>query len=307
MSIATFEKTLQKFGATKNTLSAAESAALDQKGYLVIAPDPGYWAERDINLDIVKHRIDELVAKEGWRGGVEGKENSITPGRELDPGSDRLGNLVEKDAVFRHFMIHPKVLAAVRQIIAAPFKCSAVDMRNPRKGGGEQQIHIDWLPRMESDAFYDCAFAGFFIDGMTVSNGALRVLPGTHRKLGWPNEYIDVLTRHPDEIRVELEPGAIIVANAHVWHAGAENHTGEARRAIYVDYRNRKIPQLLNQKRYLSAATIDALSEEERYLLAVREADPMDGTVSAGPGDAYRKQYGNQYLPTDKNRAPASS
>ncbi len=289
------------FGASPDLLSAAETASLDDNGFLVLPPDPDYWASRGVSLDAVRDLIDDMIAREGWRGGIEGKENSVTEEKPLDPGSDRLGNLVEKHAVFRVFISHPKVLAAVRHIIRAPFKCSAVDMRSPRKGGGEQQIHIDWLPRMTADAAYDCAFAGFFLDGMTAANGAMRILPGTHKRLDWPNEHIDVLTRHPNEIRVEIEPGSVVIANALVWHAGAENETGTLRRSIYVDYRNRRIGQLLNQKRHLSAATIASLSPEERYLLAVREEDPLDETVSLGPGDAYRARYGNHYLPVDAN------
>lgn len=299
-----FEWMLSAFGASAGLLGEDEISSLDEDGYLILPPDPSYWSGRDVELQSVRRRIDELVAAEGWRGGIEGKENSVTAEKPLDPGSDRLGNLIEKDPVFLAFIRHPKVLAAVHHVIAAPFKCSAVDMRSPRKGGGEQQLHVDWLPRMTEIDPFDCVFVGFYIDGMTVGNGAIRVLPGTHRKLDWPNEYIDVLSRHPDEIRVELEPGSIIVMNAQVWHAGAENRTGTLRRSIYVDYRNRRLPQLLNQKRYLSAATVARLSPEERYLLAVRAEDPPDETVSMGPGAAYRARYGNTYLPVaDPGRA----
>lgn len=297
MNDPVFADTMQACGATSALLSAAEISSLDENGFLVIQPDPAYWAAQGISLDELRTTIDALIESEGWRGGIEGKENSVTAERPLDPGSDRIANLIEKDPKFDAFVAHPKVLAAVHRIIRAPFKCSAVDMRSPRAGGGEQQVHIDWLPRMTADASFDCAFAGFYLDGMTVSNGALRVIPGTHRRLDWPNEYIDVLKRHDDEIRVEVEPGSIVVANAHVWHAGATNESGAARRTVYVDYRHRGIGQLLNQKRYLSAKTVSRLSPAHRYLLAVRPEDPTDETASLGPGDAYRARYGNRYLP----------
>lgn len=303
MNTASTTQILRAFGSGPESLNDQDRSALDEQGFLVIPPDPEYWRLSGVVPDELCSVIDKLVAEEGWRGGMEGKETSVTEDKPLDPGSDRIGNLLEKDLRFRAFLSHPKVLAAINHIIDAPFKCSAIDMRNPRLGGGEQQLHIDWLPRMDESASFDCAFAGFYLDGMKVENGALRVIPGTHRRLDWPNEYIDVLSRHRDEIRVEVEPGSIVVANALVWHAGAQNLSGVPRRTVYVDYRRREIGQLLNQKRYLSSATIDRLTDAERYLLAVRPEDPVDETISLGPGDAYRARYGNQYLPSDPSNS----
>lgn len=298
--MTSFNDMLTVFGVSDQLLTRSDREALDQRGFLVLPPDPTFWQERGIDFVELRALVDELVEREGWRGGIEGKEQSVRPDKPLDPGSDRLANLLEKDRRFRAFISHPKVLAAVHYVIKAPFKCSAVDMRSPRKYGGEQQIHIDWLPRTREDQPFDCVFVGFYLDGMTISNGAARFMPGTHRRLDWPNEYIDVLSRHPDEVRVEVPVGGIIVSNGLVWHAGARNDSGVPRRSIYVDYRNRAVGQLLNQKRYLSARTIESLSEAERYLLAVRPEDPTDETVSLGPGDAYRARYGNHYLPMAK-------
>jgi hypothetical protein len=303
MTSLSFKEILESFDSVPALLLDDERTALDEQGFLVIPPDLEYWRSRDVDPGALLTVIDTLVAEEGWRGGIEGKESSVTAEKPLDPGSDRIGNLLEKDLRFRYFISHPKVLAAVDHIIGAPFKCSAVDMRNPKLGGGEQQLHIDWLPRMDDRVTYDCVFAGFYLDGMKVESGALRVVPGTHRRLDWPNEYIDVLSRHPDEIRVEVEPGSIVVANALVWHGGATNISGVQRRSVYVDYRRREIGQLLNQKRYLSNSTIDRLTEMERYLLAVRREDPTDETLSLGPGAAYRARYGNHYIPTDSEHS----
>jgi len=284
-------------GVTPDLLQPKDRKALDESGYLILPSQTEFFRSRGIELSVLRDLIDRMIVEEGWRGGIEGKEKTVTAEKPLDPGSNRLGNLVEKKPHFRAFISHPKVLAAVHHVIKAPFKCSAVDMRNPKKDGGEQQIHIDWLPRTSVDDPFECVFVGFFIDGMTIENGALRIIPGTHECCDWPNEYIDVLTRHKDEVRVEVEPGSIIVANALVWHAGACNNTGAPRRSIYVDYRNRRLGQLLNQKCYLSTNTIEDLTELERYLLAVRPEDPNDKTLSLGPGETYRARYGNVYIP----------
>jgi hypothetical protein len=294
------------FGVTENTLSKEDKRSLDEDGFLILMPDDTNWPGRGIDLSHVRRTLDALVAKEQWRGGIESKEDAITKEKPLDPGSNRIANLIDKHSVFRKFVSHPKILAAVAHVIGDQFKCSALDLRSPQKGGGEQQLHIDWLPRMNNDDPFECVFVGIHLDGMKIENGALRILPKTHHNLDWPNEYINVLERHPDEVRVELPPGAAVVANGLVWHGGAVNTSGEPRRSLYVDYRQRHIPQLLNQKRYLSADTISSLSDAEKYLLAVRDEDPTDDTKGLGPGEKYRARYGNKYLPIEEVRGEDS-
>ena len=293
--IGTTDQALAACGVTAQTLTAAQKESLDRNGYLVLPPDQDYWRSKGTSLEEFRTILDDLSQKEGWRGGSEGKEDRVRPDKPLDPGSNRLGNLIEKHRAFRACITHPVVLAAARYIIGGEMKCSGVDMREPQKGKGEQHLHIDWLPRQSASDSYDNVFCGIFLDEMTKANGAIRVIPGTHTKLDWPNEYIDVFTRQQNELQVEGPPGLMVVMNANTWHGGALNINGARRRTIYVDYRARRLPQLLNQKRYLSAATVASLTPAERYLLAVRDNDPTDETVSVGPGDAYRARYGSSY------------
>lgn len=295
VEINTTDQALAACGVTAQTLTVAHKDSLDRNGYVVLPPDPAYWRSRGTDLAEMRAVLDELSQTESWRGGSEGKEDRVRPDKPLDPGSNRLGNLVEKHRAFRACFTHPAVLAAARYVIGRDMKCSGVDMREPRKGSGEQHMHIDWLPRQNDADPYDNVFCGIFLDDMTAANGAIRVVPGTHRKLDWPNEHIDVFSRQADEIRVEGPAGLMLVVNANTWHGGALNVNGARRRTIYVDYRARHIAQLLNQKRYLSAATIADLTPEERYLLAVRDSDPLDEGASLGPGDAYRARYGASY------------
>ena len=56
---------------------------------------------------------------------------------------------------------------------------------------------------------------------------------------------------HPDQKFINAESGDILLMNGSLWHSGSKNINGNRRRVIYIDYRDKKIPQLLNQK-YLS-------------------------------------------------------
>ena len=295
-----FINMMATFGATPDLLSCDEREALDRDGYLVLAPDSEFYDGLGVSMEDIRETLDRLTAEEGWRGGSEGREDFVTPNKPIDPGSDRLKNLINKAPIFLKFISHPKVLAAVHQIIARPFKSSGVEMRSPKMGSGEQQIHIDWLPRTKADDPYPMVIVGFYIDGMSKDCGALRVMPGTHRThLDWPNEHINVLERQSEEIQVEVPPGSIVVLNSHTWHGGARNNSGRPRRTIYIDYRDRVLKQALNQKHFLSPETVATLNEAEQYLLAVRPTDPTDETLVMGMGAAYRARYGDCYIPLE--------
>lgn len=280
---------LRSLNVHANTLSLEQKTALDELGYLVFKPSSDYLASLSISLVQLTQLLDGLTEFEGWSGGSEGKEEWVSPEKALDPGSNRLGNLIEKHESFSKLVSVPEVIAAVHHVIRDEIKVGAVDMREPRQGTGHQRLHIDWLARESQDCSYDCVFVGFYLDGMNEENGAIRIVPGSHRWLGWPDAHFDVSERHPEEIQVTVEPGTFIIVNANTWHAGAINHSGKRRRTIYIDYRKRDLPQLLNQKRYLSRQTLERLSPTELYLLGVRDKDPLLESKSYGPGAAYRQ------------------
>ena len=48
----------------------------------------------------------------------------------------------------------------------------------------------------------------------------MRLIPKTHKNLGWPDDHINIEKMHPNEIRVVVSAGTIVVANLNLWHAG---------------------------------------------------------------------------------------
>ena len=279
-------------GVGGRTLTDEQKRSLDENGFFVYSPGPQYLEKLGIDVTAMREVLDRLIHEEGWRGGCEGKEEWVSPERQLDPGSHRLANLLDKHELFRRMITVPEILAAVHYVIKDEIKAGAVDMREPRSGSGYQRLHIDWIARANEAEAYDCVFVGFYLDDMRKDNGAIRVVPGTHKKTNWPDAHIDVNTPHPDEMQVEVPAGSFIVMNAHTWHGGAVNHTGGRRRTLYLDYRNRRLPQLLNQKKYLRPETLAGLNDFERYLLGVRDSDPTQAEDSLGPGAAYRAWLG---------------
>jgi ectoine hydroxylase-related dioxygenase (phytanoyl-CoA dioxygenase family) len=67
--------------------------------------------------------------------------------------------------------------------------------------------------------------------------------------------------------------------NAHLWHGGTANHTGNPRLAMHSFYCRRDFPQQQYQKRLLRPETQAQLDPSLRWLLAID--DPLNDEISA--------------------------
>tara|TARA_B100000965_G_scaffold404531_1_gene435536 strand:- start:805 stop:1722 length:918 start_codon:yes stop_codon:yes gene_type:complete len=280
----------ERLKISDNVLSLDQRKFLIEEGYLIIPP-PKFIKE---NLNLLNEITNELIKKEGTNGGWEGKEKNDRYGKGLpfEPGADRLGNLIEKDPIFRNLLLIPEVIAAAKEVIKFEIKLSGFNLRNPLKNHGHQSYHIDWTPRKKENEPYHGVNCSIFLDESTIENGATRIIPKSHKKLGWPDDYIDPAVVQKNEIRAVVPAGSIMAFNLNTWHAGAKNLNGKSRKAIFIQFKRRDEPQLLNYKKYLKKETINELSEPLKYLLAVRECDPTQEEMTAGPGAEYRKKFG---------------
>jgi len=95
--------------------------------------------------------INLLIEKEGWRGGWEGKEEYMKYQKNFQPGAYRLGNLFNKHKLFFEIITNEQILNVLSSILGDDIKIGALDMREPKKGTGQQDLHMDWIPKRESD------------------------------------------------------------------------------------------------------------------------------------------------------------
>ena len=275
---------------SQQTLSAEQRNSLNDKGFVIIPPTT-YILK---NLKKLNKISEELIKIEGSKGGWEGKEKHYVVGKFFENGANRLGNLIDKHEVFRDLILIPEILAASYEVIKSDIKVGGVDLRNPLKDLGHQAIHIDWMPReRKSDPFIGVV-CFIYLDDSNINNGAVRIVPRSHKKLGWPDEHVDIFKFHKDEIRMIAPAGTIVVMNLNLWHAGTKNISGEPRKTLFIDIRSRDQSQLLNFKKYLKTKTKKELNVLQSYLLGVRECDKTQKEDSIGPGEIYRKRFGNK-------------
>ena len=245
-------------------IALSDRQQLQHQGYLVL---PALLPPDQIAR--LNARIEELFALEGESAGSEFK---------TEPGARRIANAVDKGEVFEDAIDHPEVLAAVEVVLGPDFKLSSLNIRsaNPRNGCA-QPLHVDGGELPDARGYSVCNSV-WLLDDFTERNGALRVVPGSHRwgRAPEPGAKLE------GEVLVTGQAGDVVIMNAHLWHGGSENFTDRPRRAMHVYYTRGDKPQQQYQKRLVRPEVQARLSPLRRQLLALD--DPRNDALSAAGG-----------------------
>ena len=270
-----------------NILSSKQKKYLHNNGYLILQSTKFLRN----NLGKLRSEIDKLIKKEGYLGGWDGKKQFYKKGKMFEPGTNRLGNLIEKNKIFADLITIPEILLCAKEVIKSDIKICGLNYREPIKGEGDQRIHMDWKPRKNKKDKYGGIVCMIYLDKSTKKNGSTRLIPKSHKKLGWPDKHINIYKKNKYEIRPAIKAGSIIVANLNLWHAGSKNILGKKRRMIMLNIKRRNLPQLLNYKKFLNKNTRHKLNEVQKYLLAIRNSDKTQKEDSVGVGKYYKKDF----------------
>lgn len=240
-------------------LSSEQKRFLDEQGYLIL-PD---FFDADF-LAAARRRIGELFESEGDQAGSEFR---------AEPQTLRLANCVDKGEIFERTVSDARLLEGVEAVLGPEYKLSSLNVRSANP-------HSDWVQPLHCDTGAVADALGnivcntiWMIDNFTTENGATRCVPGTHKTGKLPQEAgIDPEAAHPDEMLVTGRAGTVVIMNAHMWHGGTANRTGEPRCAMHAFYTRRDKPQQQYQKRLLRPETQARLDARLRWLLALDDA-----------------------------------
>lgn len=249
------QQNLYAIGATQ-PLPEKVRQDLDENGFTIIhnVVDADW-------LDEMRRTFDMLVEREG---------DSLAVEHHQEEGATRIANLINKGAVWEKVWAHPLVLAACRHIFAGEFKISSLNAREALQGGGHQPLHADWKKPRPDFPKVHLVNSIWAIDDLSSKNGAPRIIPGTHLRPELPEDVIkDVEAPHPDEIIFECPAGSLMIFNAHTWHGGTCNTTGERRRVLHGLYIDRADNAQQDQKKWITENTLSRLTPAQKWLLDV--------------------------------------
>lgn len=254
---------LESLGVHENVLTQEEKKFLDAQGYLHLGK-----LLSDEQLTAIQNRLQELLDQEGERAGFELMDSKYIL-HPKEAGADRLADLVNKDPLFDIFYTHPRVLAAVTQVIGPNLKLSSLNYRAALPGKGLQKLHADWQKPVSKGGYQVCNSI-WLLDDFSAANGATRLVPGSHLNGQLPQDALeDPWADHPDQILIEAPAGSVVIFNSHTWHGGTTNDTDKHRRAVHSYFCHRDQPQQINQRRYILPETRNRLSKAAQAILEV--------------------------------------
>jgi hypothetical protein len=241
---------LAALGATPSLLSPQECAAMDVDGYVLLrgAIPPRRLAD-------MRMSYDEILAKEMERAGLD---------HHQEGGAERLGDLVNKGEAWDWAYLHDKFLALARYVIGDEFRLCGYSARAPLMGHGFQSYHRDFIRENDDHPHHSLSIV-LMLDDFTLANGAIRLVPGTHRSSGIPSADPAL-----NERRGTGSAGDVLVFNAHLIHGGADNKDGSRRRMAHIQYLRRHLPFWLpHQSDTILHKTYARLSTHARYILGL--------------------------------------
>jgi ectoine hydroxylase-related dioxygenase (phytanoyl-CoA dioxygenase family) len=247
-------------------MTAGQRDFLFEHGYLVL--------ERWMTPEMLRELTDSteaLFEAEGENAGNEFRQ---------EPNVRRLANLVAKGECYERLVSNPEILEYVGSVLGSRFKLSSLNARsaNPQSHS-RQPLHVDMGLLPDDKGFAVCNTV-WMLDEFTSENGALRVVPGSHRWGRRPQDDLpDPEVIHPQEILVTAPAGTVVIMNAHLWHGGTENRTDAPRRALHSFYSRWDIPQQQYQKRLIPEDVQARFRPEVRAILALD--DPYNDEISS--------------------------
>jgi len=170
---------------------------------------------------------------------------------------------------FLKLALNKNVLSIVEKLISGKFILNQQNgVINPAKENYNQGIWHRDLPYQHFVSSTPLAINALFcVDDFTLDNGAIFVLPASHKSDVFPSEnYIK-----KSAVQVEAKAGSFILLDCMVFHAGGRNITELDRRAVNHVYNIPYFKQQINIP--LNIKDVD-LSVEEKEILGFNYMEP---------------------------------
>ena len=164
-------------------------------------------------------------------------------GGEPNPGpyGSFFSRLLEEDDRFAFLLDTPPVFTRVTAILGNAVQLHSATGRVTRPGTPEQNWHRDgpWPQDPDGTPFgslpgqINC---GYYLDELTMDNGPIVIVPGSHRALFRPPK--ESAAAFPDELYLFAKPGQAVLFNGWLYHRGAANDSAANRRVCLMCYQN---------------------------------------------------------------------
>lgn len=186
-------------------------------------------------------------------------------------------NLHNKHLDYFKLFDHPAVLPILDLMLkdgsyqnAEPYHLLNTSARCPLPNVPAQQLHLD--SNLPGGDYPLIMVVLWMLDDFTPENGATRVIPGSHKFLGYPA----TAKTYPEEISVIAPRGSVLIYNGSLWHGnGLKTITGDRWGAILA-YGRWFIKPSFDFMQNMPHGIYDKLTDPQKDLLGYRSNPPKD-------------------------------
>ena len=238
---------LQQREVTIRAARKGEDVAMLQQSQIDFYHDQGWLGVEDVlpAQDVMELRqVTDGFVEQSRSVTVSNSVFDLEPGHSAEaPRLRRLKEPVTVHRVYDRIMRHDNIVAIVSQLIGPNMRQNGTKLNMKSPGfGSPVEWHQDW-------AFYphtndDLLAVGVCIDDMTLANGCLLVVPGSHRGPVHSHHFNGVFAgavTEPDfdpgeTVPIEVRAGGISIHHARTLHASAPNRSATPRRFLLFQY-----------------------------------------------------------------------
>ena len=186
-------------------------------------------------------------------------------------------NLHNKDLSWFKLFEHPEIIKVLDMLLlegsyknSEPYYMNNNSARCPLLGNEGQQLHSD--SRLPGINYCIVANVLWALDDFTETNGATRVIPGSHKFMTFAEDG----KKYDEEILVKVKKGSAIIFNANLWHGGGGNYDGTSRWALALGYARWFIKPAFEYMENTPSEIYNSLTDKQKDLIGFNCISPKD-------------------------------
>ena len=263
---------------------------IDTYGFTVIPP------EKVANSDFLERMRETVlrIAQERTGNTFNLNENGDSghyKGQPQLPGQFLLYYLLMADEIFEEWVMNPALHCVMDYLMQGQQQLSSLTSFFKWNGGSYGEglgLHSDCPPDRDGNMSpaSDVANAAYCLTDYTLENGALAVVPGSHRKCRSPNPGEGV----KDAVPVIAPAGSLIAWHGNLWHGAFPKKTDGLRLNVTSYHCHRR---LKTQEAYQWRVTQEMLDRNPPEFARLVAADDTMGWGEEGPQYQRSIKYGN--------------
>ena len=203
----------------------------------------------------------------------------------------RVWNLFGKGKVFSKLITNDLIFNLMSKLLGNEFFCGSYCASRLLPGSPGQELHIDYpywdfykeetFPMGLNSSFAQNCQVTIPLDVCSVESGATAYIPGSQKKLHYPNQNDDFSNRQ----QMIADPGDLVFFNGNCWHGASPNRSDHQRAALLIEFLPKYIKPVEDLVTYLSEEFKNNLNERVRQLLGLNYEYPKIMDVSKKKND----------------------